>query len=225
METYSRQVSPVIDVQDDPQARNLLQRAFEKTARWRADFTGFTATLVGNDNGVEYPGEVKVLLPRTVEAALPEVGLQEWAQQQLAMLTGHRAFRSFDQSDGKYRLTLGPEDAHPLGRLVNIYGDGMNSRYRVRDDRICQIQRSTERVKFMINIEDTMTTTDGKVLTTCFTVYYFAPDTGRLTQVESFADEYVEVHGVALPRSRRVAFAEHGEVRVRTLTLSNHALL
>lgn len=225
METYTRQVAQVIDVQDDSNARDLLRQAFEKTARWSADFVGFRASLLCNDNGTEHWGAARVTMPRTVEVSLPEAGLQQWAQQQLAMLAGHRAYRSFDQADGKYVLTLGPQDAHPLGWLVNIYGDGMNSRYRVRDDRICQIQRTTERVKFTINIEDTMTTHDGKILTTRFTVYYFAPDTGRLTQVESFADDYVEVQGVVLPKSRRVTFAEEGEAKVRMLTLSEHALL
>jgi hypothetical protein len=225
METYTRQVSQVTDIQDDSNARDLLRQAFEKTARWPANFGGFSASLLCHDDGVEHWGTVTVTMPRTVDVSLPEAGLQQWAQQQLAMLAGHRAYRSFDQADGKYVLTLGPQDAHPLGWLVNIYGDGMNSRYRVRDDRICQIQRSMERVKFTINIEDTMTTRDGKILTTRFTVYYFAPDNGRLTQVESFVDDYVEVQGITLPQSRRVIFAEHGEVRVRQLTLSQQTLL
>jgi hypothetical protein len=225
METYTRQASQPIGVQDDPNARELLQRAFETTARWRADFAGFTASLVGNDDGVEYAGTLHVVPPRTVEVTLPEAGLQEWAQQQLASMVGHRGYRSFDQSDGKYVLMLGPEDAHPLGRLVNIYGDGMNSRYRVRDERIYQIHRATDRFKFTINIEDTMATSTGKVLTTRFTVYYFAPSTGQLTQVESFADAYTEVHGVVLPQSRRVTYAENGETRVRELILSELTLL
>jgi hypothetical protein len=164
-------------------------------------------------------------MPRAVEVTAPEAGLQQWAQQQLAMLAGHRAYRSFDQADGKYVLTLGPEEAHPLGRMVFIHGDGMNSRYRVRDERIYQIQRSMERVKFTINIDDTVTTSDGRVLTTRFTVYYFAPSTGQLTQVESFMDDYTEVHGVVVPRVRRVTFAERGEARVRELILSDHVLL
>jgi hypothetical protein len=225
METYTRQISQPIGVQDDPNARELLQRAFERTARWRADFTGFSAALLGNDDGVEYRGTVHVAPPRAVDVVLPEADLQQWAQQQLASMVGHRGYRTFDQSDGKYVLTLGPEEAHPLGRLVNIHGDGMNSRYRVRDERICQIHRATERVKFTINIEDTMTTSDGKVLTTRFTVYYFAPSTGQLTQVESFTDAYTEVGGVVLPQARRVTYAENGEVRVRELILSEHALL
>jgi hypothetical protein len=225
METYTRQVSQVVDVQDDALARALLRQAFEKTARWRPDFVGFSASLLCNDNGVESWGSVTVRLPRAVEVSLPDAGLQQWAQQQLAMLAGHRAYRSFDEADGKYVLTLGPQDAHPLGWAVHIHGDGMNSRYRLRDERICQIHRTTERVRFTINVEDTTTTRDGKCLTTRFTVYYFAPDTGQLLQVESFADEYVEVQGVVLPKSRRVIFAEQGDVRVRVLSLAEHTLL
>jgi hypothetical protein len=224
METYTRQSAQAVALQDDPQARELLQRAFERTSRWGADFSGFRAALTANDNGIEHRGTVQVTMPRSVEVTLAEASLQQWAQQQLAMLAGHRAYRAFDQSDGKYVLTLGPEEAHPLGRLIAIHGDGMISRYRVKDDRICQIQRSMERVKFTINIENSTTTADGKVLTTRFTVYYFSPSTGQLTQVESFADDYIEVGGVVLPKLRRVTFADHGEARVRELILSDHTL-
>jgi uncharacterized protein DUF3386 len=225
METYNRQAAQAVSVQDDPNARELLHRAFDRTARWRADFVGFTAALIANDNGVEHRGTVKVTLPRAIEVSLPEAALQQWTQQQLAMMAGHRAYRAFDQADGKYILTLGPEEAHPLGRLVFIHGDGMNSRYRVMDERICQIQRSMERVKFTINIDDSMTTRDGKVLTTRFTVYYFSPSTEQLTQVESFADDYTEVRGVVLPKARRVTFADKGETKVRELILADHVVL
>ncbi|HEX2276868.1 MAG TPA: DUF3386 family protein [Candidatus Tectomicrobia bacterium] len=225
METYTRQSAQAVAVQDDPAARELLRRAFDRTSRWRADFAGFTATLVVNDDGAEHRGTVTVTMPRAVEVKLPETSLQQWAQQQLAMMAGHRAYRSFDQADGKYVLTLGPAEAHPLGRLVFIHGDGMNSRYRVRDERICQIQRAMERVQFTINIEDTATTGDGNVLTTRFSVYYFSPSTGQLTQVESFMDDYVETQGIVLPRMRRVTFAEQGAARVRELRLSDHGLL
>jgi hypothetical protein len=224
METYARQTAQAVAMQDDVNARELLHRAFDRTARWRADFVGFTAALIVNDDGVEHHGTAQVTMPRSVEVTIAEPGLQQWAQQQLAMMVGHRAYRAFDQSDGKYVLTLGPEEAHPLGRLIYIHGDGMNSRYRVRDERICQIQRSMERVKFTINIDDSMTTGDGQVLTTRFTVYYFSPSTGQLTQVESFMDDYTEVRGVVLPKARRVTFADNGEARVRALLLSNHVL-
>jgi hypothetical protein len=225
METYTRQTAQSVAVHDDPEARELLQRAFDRTSRWRADFAGFTATLLVNDDGAQHHGMATVTMPRAIEVTLSEAGLQQWAQQQLAMMAGHRAYRSFDQADGKYVLTLGPVEAHPLGRLVFIHGDSMNSRYRVRDERICQIQRAMERVKFTINIDDTITTHDGKVLTTRFSVYYFSPSTGQLTQVESFVDDYAEIQGIVLPRARRITSAEQGAARVRELILSDHVLL
>lgn len=42
MEQHQRkQEEPTVD--DDPKARELLRRAFDNTARWQKDFTGFTA--------------------------------------------------------------------------------------------------------------------------------------------------------------------------------------
>jgi hypothetical protein len=40
METYTRQTAQAVAVQDDPEARELLHRAFDRTSRWRADFAG-----------------------------------------------------------------------------------------------------------------------------------------------------------------------------------------
>ena len=82
-----------------------------------------------------------------------------------------------------------------------------------------------ERVKCTINIEDTTTTRDDKVLTTRFTVYYFATGTGQLTQVESFADDYREVHDVVLPRLRRVTFADNGDVQDEALVKQAAAVM
>ena len=74
METYTRQTAQAVAVQDDPNARELLHRAFERTARWRADFVGFAASLLINDDGAEYRGTAKVTMPRAVEVTAPEAG-------------------------------------------------------------------------------------------------------------------------------------------------------
>ena len=50
-------------VADDPQAREVLRRAFENTARWPKDFKGFTADLTVNLNGRELHGPVIVKGP------------------------------------------------------------------------------------------------------------------------------------------------------------------
>ena len=72
METYTRQPGQAVAVQDDPEARELLHRAFDRTSRWRADFAGFTAALMVNDNGVQHQGTGQVTMPRSVDVTVAE---------------------------------------------------------------------------------------------------------------------------------------------------------
>lgn len=212
-------------VADDPQARALLQRAFEGTARWQPDFRGFSADLTVNTDGRQVSGTVVVKGPREVTVQLPDEAVQKWAQEQIGMIAVHRAPRKFEESDGKHRLTMEADTEHPLGRRLDIHGDGMQSFYRIKDDRITQINRKMPHVAFTINVEESSTTQDHKHLTTKYTVYYFAPQDAKLRNVESFTDTHVRVGASDLPASRRIISYENGAVLVRTLTFTNHKLM
>ena len=166
-----------------------------------------------------------VTLPESITVALPDPELQTWAEGQIGMMAVHRGHRTFEEADGRHRLTLGEEDGHPLGRLLQIHGDGMNSRYRIADDRIRQINRSMGPVRFTINVEDSLTTPDGRHLTTRYTVYYFRPTDGSIKQVDSITDRHAVVDGVHLPGTRRIISGSDGEVHVRVMTFSDHTLL
>ncbi|HXF92215.1 MAG TPA: DUF3386 family protein [Nitrospiraceae bacterium] len=228
METYRReQEQPA--VADDPQARALLRTAFEKTARWQSDFKGFTADLIVNVNGKELKGSVTVKGPREVTVNIPDAEMQKWAEGQIGMIAVHRGPRTFEESDGKYTLTL-EQDGHPLGPKLLIHGDGMHSFYRIKDDRITQINRKMAHpgmppFAFTINVEDSALTQDYKYITTRYTVYYYSPQDGKLSNVESFSDTHARVASSDLPASRRVISFENGEVVVRSLTFSNHKML
>lgn len=214
-------------VADDPQARDLLRRAFEKTARWPKDFTGFTADLTVNVNGKETRGPVIVKGPREVSVQLDNGEIQKWAQEQLSMIAVHRGPRSFEESDGKYSLTM-EEDGHPFGTKLNIHGS--HSFYRIKDNRITQINRKMAHpgmnpFAFTINVEESAITQDQKNLTTKYTVYYYSPTDGKLTNVESFTDTHVRVGASDLPATRRIITYEDGQVVVKNLTFTNHTLL
>jgi len=214
-------------VADDPQARDLLRRAFERTARWPKDFTGFTADLTVNVNGKETSGPVIVKGPREVSVQLDNGEIQKWAQEQLGMIAVHRGPRSFEESDGKYSLTM-EEDGHPFGTKLNIHGS--NSFYRIKDNRITQINRKMAHpgmnpFAFTINVEESATTQDQKNLTTKYTVYYYSPTDGKLTNVESFTDTHLRVGSSDLPATRRIITYENGQVIVKNLTFTNHKLL
>ncbi|HWV46211.1 MAG TPA: DUF3386 family protein [Nitrospira sp.] len=214
-------------VTEDPQARDLLRRAFEGTARWQKDFKGFTADLTVNVNGKEVSGSVMVKGPREVSVQLGDGETQKWVQEQLGMIAVHRGPRSFEESDGKYSLTK-EEDGHPFGTKLNIHGS--NSFYRIKDNRITQINRKMAHpgmnpFAFTINVEESALTQDRKNLTTKYTVYYYSPTDGKLTNVESFTDTHVRVGSSDLPATRRIITYEDGQVVVKNLTFKNHKLL
>ena len=212
-------------VQDDPKARAILRQAFEKTARWQADFKGFTADLTVNVNGKEAKGTVSVKGPREVTVTLSDPDVQKWAEGQIGMMAVHRGPRSFEESDGKHALTMGNDTDHPLGPRLNIHGDGMHSFYRIKGDRITQINRKMPNMAFTINVEDSAVTQDGKYLTTRYTVYYYSPQDGKLTNVDSFTDTHTRVASSDLPANRRIITYENGEVVVKSLTFDHHKML
>lgn len=214
-------------VADDPRARDLLHRAFEATARWPKDFQGFTADLTVNVNGNETSGSVLVKSPREVSVQLSDGDIQKWAQEQLGMIAVHRGPRSFDESDGKYTLTM-EEDGHPLGVKLTIHGS--NSYYRLKDNRITQINRKMAHpgmnpFAFTINVEESAVTKDRKNLTTKYTVYYYSPTDGTLTNVESFTDTHIRIGACDLPATRRIITYEGKQVVVKYLNFTNHSLL
>ena len=214
-------------VSDDPRAREALRRAFENTARWPAGFKGFTADLTVNINGKEFHGPLTVKGPREVSVQLSDGDVQKWVQDQLAMIAVHRGPRTFEESDGKYSLTM-EDDGHPLGTRLDIHGS--HSFYRLKDNRITQINRTMSHpgmapFAFTINVEESAVTQDNKNLTTKYTVYYFSPDDGKLKNVESFTDTHVRVGAADLPATRRIIAFEGGGVIVKSLALTRHQLL
>ena len=224
MNTHAQEQTAVAD---DPQAREALRRAFENTARWPQGFKGFAADLTVNINGKELHGPVTVKGPREVSVQLGDEEIQKWAQDQLAMIAVHRGPRTFEESDGKYSLTM-QDDGHPLGTRLDIHGS--HSFYRLKDNRITQINRTMSHpgmapFAFTINVEDSAVTQDKKYLTTKYTVYYFSPEDAKLKNVESFTDTHVRVGAADLPATRRIIAFENGRVIVKSLTMTGHRLL
>lgn len=224
MKTHQHAAEPVT-VADDPKARDLLRGAFESTYRWKPDFKGFRARLTIRGTGKPVEGDVLVELPETIKVSLSDADAQKWAEGQIGMMAVHRGYRTFEQSDGRHTLGVGEEDGHPLGRLLLIHGDGMNSRYRILGKHIRQINRSMGPVRFTINVEEALTTPDGRHLTTRYTVYYFNPQDNSIKQVDSISDDHTVVNGVYVPGTRRVISTENGEVRVRVMEFREHQLL
>src|SRR5436309_13237957 len=118
--TYNKEARPT-DAQDDPEARELLRRAFEKTARWPADFNGFSAHLTVNVDGKEFTGMVTVKPAQVVTVSLPDAEVQKWASGTISMIAVHRAHRCIGQLDRISVLSLVRRAAHALGYSFRIH--------------------------------------------------------------------------------------------------------
>ena len=199
MATYTKEKDVETVLEDDIEARNTMQEVFSNTARWPAGFGGFTADVVANINGEEQKGTVTVKGPKDIAVSIEEEKVKSFLNENLASIAMHRGPRSFEESDGKYKLVFGDDGTHPLGRKV-------------------------PRFSFTINIEESIKNQDGKFLTRKYSVFYFNPEKG-LKDVESYTDEYKRVGEADLPEVRRIINCEEGTVTVSTMTLSNHKLL
>jgi hypothetical protein len=224
MATYTKEKDVETDQVDDPEAREAMSKVFSNTARWTAGFGGFSADVVVNINGTEEAGTVTVKNVKEIETSIQGEKAKEFLLENLVSITSHRGPRSFEESDGKYKIRFGDDGTHPLGRKIVMGGDGMSSFYRIKDGRIHQINRKTPRMAFTINVEDSVKNVDDKYLTRKYTVYYFNPENGSLKDVESYTDDYTRVGEVDLPQVRRIINSEEGQISVNSMTLSNHKL-
>jgi hypothetical protein len=225
MATYTKEKDVETTVEDDAQARKAMQEVFSNTARWPVGFGGFTADVTANINGNEQKGTVTVKGPKEIETDISDEKAKEFLTENLASIAMHRGPRSFEESDGKYKLHFGDDGTHPLGRKLVMGGDGMSSFYRIKGGRIQQINRQTPRMSFSINIEESRKNQDGKFLTHKYSVFYFNAENKGLKDVESYTDDYTRVGTADLPQLRRIINCEDGAVCVSTMTLSNHKLL
>lgn len=217
---------------NDPAAHALLRGAHEATYHYAPDFPGFRATIrytLTGAAGTRATGTARMRSPRdlTLDIAADEADWQ-WLRQELGSMVGHRWHAPYGEGDGRYTQTLGPDDAHPYGRLIRIHDDRFDSSYRVRDGQIARIERRMGPLRFTIHIQDRVFIAgdrEGRALPTHFTVAYWHVEQGRLVRTDIYRDAYVAVAGLQLPASRLVVTADDTGLTYRELRLTAHELL
>jgi hypothetical protein len=211
---------------NDPAAHELLRGAHSAGYRFPMEFSGFRAVVQFTDGEQSATGKVEVRTPSQITLDLDvDEGSRQWVLQEMASIVGHRWPIPYEQQDGRYNLTLEPEDRHPLGRLIRFHDDRFSSSYRVRDQHITQVNREIGKMRFSISILEHSQAPGGKWVPTQFTVAYWATADGRLTRADSYSDRYVSVDGVELPASRRVITASDEGLIVHQMSLTDHELL
>jgi hypothetical protein len=214
--------SPAQPQKADPAAWNMLKSARETSQTLPANFAGVTVDVVVNDNGKTTKGSITYEAGKSVEIKIE--GLDEdakgWLNDQTMSIIAHRRGGDFSKGDGRHPITFAEDDNSPAGRRVAI-NDQMKSHYRVRDNKVVEVDRVMGADHFIITVLETTKTPEGRNLPRHFTVTYFDAKSGAVKRTETFTDEYKLIDGVWFPVSRRMFRAENGKVIARVIEFHN----
>ncbi len=208
------------EIRDDPEARALLEEARRRVVVWDR-FPGFEATLEVDHDGKRSGGELTVLPSGKVEVTLQDREAAEWVRGILKSLVNHR-LKTETHKHEEAPVAFGPEDRHPLGRLVKK-GDRFSSTYRIKDRQILQVNQKTEKGWLSLNVLEYVQTLHG-FLPRQVAVFQF-DEKGVLGKSTVFTDEYVEVEKFWLPKSRVIFVAQGAKIEVSKIHFQKHRLL
>jgi Protein of unknown function (DUF3386) len=206
----------------DPAAWNMLKSARETSQTLPANFAGVTVDVTVNDNGKIAKGSINYEAGKSAEIKID--GLDEetkgWLNDQTMSIIAHRRGGDFSKGDGRHPITFAEDDNSPAGRRIAL-NDQMKSHYRVRDNKVVEVDRTMGADHFIITVMETVKTPEGRNLPRHFTVTHFDAKSGAVKRTETFTDEYKLIDGVWFPASRRMSRAENGKVITRVIEFHN----
>jgi hypothetical protein len=213
-------------VANDAAAHAVLRAARDSAYRFPEGFAGFSATVEYIDESGSTTGNVSIFGSRAMELAIEADETQAaWIRQELGSLAGYRWPSTYEESDGRYALAFGDSVDPNLGTLLVFGDDPFASSYRIKDNRISQVNRQMGPVRFSINIQRHVPAKGDSFLPGEFTVFTWSLADDRLTQSDAYTDRYVEVDGVFLPSYRRIVTAKDNGISARQISLRDHKLL
>jgi len=210
----------------EPAAHRLLRQAQESVYRFPQGFGGFTATLYYAWDAECRAGTVEVRSPSDIRIT-GSISGDARIRRELTSIVSHHWPLAYEDSAGRHRLSLEPGE-HPLGVLVRVEDDGMDSAYRIQGGQIQQIERRLGGRRVSTNIQERLHTADGRALPIHFCAVHWeaARETeSRVIRTDIYRDGYISVDGVYLPLSRRKLTAEDSGTSIWRFLLRNHRLL
>jgi hypothetical protein len=203
----------------DPAATKLLASARAKRAVWEK-FPGFTAKVTLKSDEAETTGSIAVTDEGVATLKGVDATKFAWAKPLMKVVIDHR------MPSAPVEMTpckFGKEGTHPMGREVVLIGDGMGSKYRIRDEQVLVVSREGPGPRFTTTVQNTEKTPEGKYLPTAFVITYWTKE-GEVLKSDAHTEAYSRVGGFDLPTTIRVVSATKTGVTVREVTLSEHRL-
>ena len=149
--------------------------------------------------------------------------LHDWAEQQLQSLVQHR-MPDGEVAEGNVTFVAEPV-AHPLGRLIDLGDPERQSRYRLQDDVITEVNRLAGSERFTISVLAIHRNDERKYLPEAFTMSFWDVKTGELKRSLAYWNSWRRVGDFDLPERILEISAGPQGAKTMELTLGNQRLL
>ncbi len=191
-------------------AGDLLQQARENREVLSEGFPGFRSQLTVRFDGRAYRGTCLFRPPGTLEFNMRDGELPNAVQTTVRSMLLHRVPSSRTLAQA---ARYGEPDDHPLGREV-LLDDEHESAYRIRNNRILQVDRRLQDPRLVLTVLSTETTASGRYLPEQVFAVLLEKDSGAVREAWTYISRFQEVGGEYLPRSRQVIRTGNGRIRV-----------
>jgi Protein of unknown function (DUF3386) len=203
-------------------AAEALARARDGRAIWH-NFPGFTTDVaIRSDEGM-LDAQATIDASGVVTLSGDRAPLHDWAEQQLQSLVQHR-MPDGEVAEGQVTFVAEPT-AHPLGQLIDLGDPERQSRYRLKDDVIYQVNRLMGPQRFTISVLSIERNKEGKYLPQAFAMSFWDAAGGELSKTLSYWNTWRRVGNFDLPEVILEVEAVKPAAKTRRLTLSNWQLL
>ncbi|HTU26435.1 MAG TPA: DUF3386 family protein [Pirellulales bacterium] len=203
-------------------AAGALARARAERAIWH-NFPGFTADLTASGEEGELQAKATIDSAGTVTLSGERSSLHDWAEQQLESLVQHR-MPDGEVAEGKVTF-IDEASPHPLGRMIDLGDEERQSRYRLKDDVIRQVDRRMGPERFTISVLAIERNREEKYLPRAFTMSFWDEKSGELKRTLAFWNTWQRVGDFDLPEQIVEVSADDRGSKTRALTLSDQRLL
>jgi hypothetical protein len=205
---------------EDPAATKLLADARAARAVWK-DFPGFTADVTVNDNGTVHKGHVDVKSRGKIMLKLEgREALQKWTRREIASLVAHR-LPGAESLKTPCAFADANDLHHPLGRKIRVLNDELHSSYRIRDNQIIEVNRTSPEVRFTITVLENRVTKEKHFLPTSYVVNNWDPKSGQLVGSIAEHGTWQQVGSFDMPRTLLVVQSTAKGRDCRMITFSD----
>ena len=199
-------------------AGDLLQRARENREVLSEGFPGFQSQLTVRFDGRVYQGTCLFRPPGTLELEMRDGDLPTTVQATVRSMLLHRVPSSRELTQA---ARFGEPDAHPLGREIFL-DDRNDSAYRIRNNRILQVDRQLQNPRLVLTVLSTETTASGRYLPEHVFAVLFDKESGAVREAWTYISRFQQVAGEYLPLSRQVVRTHDGGIS--TLLVEWHGI-